>query len=175
MVKLHIQGLSDGAYDIEEKAASKSIPGISNEFFGDIILTGKLQKIGSRYTFRGAARCMAKLICDRSLKEFEEEISAHIEISAIAHARLTDLTDETDSDDNKIISEEDKHIDITRDVREELTVNLPMKRVSPEYADKEFEESFPEYSARYSKRIKKNKGEIDERWEALKKINLNNN
>jgi uncharacterized metal-binding protein YceD (DUF177 family) len=77
-------------------------------------------------------------------------------------------------DEEKAIAEDEKFIDLTDDIREELIVHLPMKRVSPEFRDKSFEDVFPQYSGSDNKKSKKKKDhEIDDRWSALKNIKLN--
>lgn len=175
MIKLFIQGLKDGSYEIDQKADCKSIPDISEEFFGDVTIRGSLRRIGSRYTFKGSACCMAKFICDRSLQEYNEQICADFEVNAIHNTTLARTKDKDLAENEKILGIEDKYIDITEDVREELAVSLPMKRVSPEYANKDFDEFFPEYSAKLNKRMKKQRNETDDRWKELQKLKIDRN
>ena len=52
------------------------------------------------------------------------------------------------------------------EVRQELAVNLPLKRTAPKYRDKDFADIFPQYAETESQ-------EIDPRWAALKAIKFN--
>ena len=47
-----------------------------------------------------------------------------------------------------------------------------MKRIAPEFRDKNFEDIFPQFSGKKSSKKSKDK-EIDDRWSALKNIKLN--
>ena len=64
-------------------------------------------------------------------------------------------------------------IDITEEIREELAVNLPMKRIAPEFEDKEFEEIFTEYTNKKNPAIADKVSIIDERWAPLKNLKIN--
>ena len=62
-----------------------------------------------------------------------------------------------------IIRDDELFIDLSDEVRQELALSLPMKRIAPEFRDKEWEDIAPEVAT-----------EIDDRWKALKGLNLNN-
>ncbi|MCP4581432.1 MAG: DUF177 domain-containing protein, partial [candidate division Zixibacteria bacterium] len=75
---------------------------------------------------------MVRLCCDLSLKEFEELIKADLLISFVRGNPIeTDLEEETDEAAEYVIFHDDKEIDISSIVREELVLSLPMKRISP--------------------------------------------
>jgi len=172
MIKLFIQGLAEGSHPINQQLPVESIPEASEEFFGDVTIEGTLRRLGSHFSFKGTTRCMARLVCDRSLQEYNQEITANLEIDAKYGTTPSKIDGRYVDNGEKVLSVEDKFIDITQDVREELAVSLPIKRLSPEYANKDFDEAFPEYSAKLHKRLKKQKGEIDERWQALEKLRI---
>lgn len=176
MLKIFIQGLSDGLHDVELICSTSEIDGLFEEFIGDVKTEGKLRILGSRYTFTGKAECKAKLICDRSLKEYTELITADLKISFLADDTLLSKLDDDEISDfeENIISQDDKYLNITDEVRELLAVNLPMKRIAPEYQEKEIEEIFPQYTAGQKEKLKnKQEEKPDERWAALKNIKLN--
>lgn len=178
MLKILIQGLKDGVYEINQVTNANSIPDIFSEFIGDIKLQGQLRKLGNKYTFTGKAECNAILTCDLSLVEFNELIVADINACFIADSSMLKLKDKNTNNYNEyIISEDDKYIDLTNEVREELAVNLPMKRVAPQFRDKNFEELYPMYAANSknnnSSNKNKKKSEIDDRWESLRKLKFN--
>jgi uncharacterized metal-binding protein YceD (DUF177 family) len=170
MLKVFIQGLKDGEYEIDLECPVDQIPDMFEEFVDIVRLKGKLRILGRRYNISAKAECSAQLVCDVSLNEYVETISADINLAFIAdellwHAGKDQARGEVAE---RAIHPDDKHIDVTEDVREELAVNLPMKRVSPEYRDKDLKEVYPEYSP------EKVKAPDDDRWAALKNLKFNN-
>lgn len=166
MIKIFIQGLKDGEYDIDIESPANDVPEMVEEFFGNIHVEGKLRKFAGRFTFIAEVECLAKLICDRSLTEFEENIEADIKLSFKADGYKTN---ETDPETGVILfNPDDKYLDITDEIREILILNLPMKRIAPEYRKKDFSEIYPEYAVKTEE-----EGILDDRWEALKKLRSN--
>lgn len=168
MLKIPIQGLKDGNSDILLTTNTSEISGIFPEFFGEISLSGVLDKTGKRYTFNGNATCNAKLVCDRSLTEFVEVIRTPIAVSYLADTEVFLLQDSDTDVSNYIIREDEPFIDLSTEVSEELALHLPMKRVAPEFRDKKLEEILPDAA------VDSINEQIDERWSALKNIHLNN-
>ncbi len=78
-----------------------------------------------------------------------------------------------DPDTERAVHEDDEFFDISDDVREQLTVSIPMKRIAPQYRNKTFADLHPEFSAEITETISDDEVQIDERWSALKKIKLN--
>lgn len=62
----------------------------------------------------------------------------------------------------QLIREDATHIDLSEDVRQELAVHLPMKRVAPQYRDRSFEELYPQYAARPEP--------LEDPWAPLRKL-----
>jgi uncharacterized metal-binding protein YceD (DUF177 family) len=171
MIKIYIQGIKDGVYDVEQEIPVSDVPEIYPEFFGNISLKGKLRKFADRYTFTGTAECSANFICDISATEYSDVVTAEINTSYLMDSKQRNNKHsdaENPEEGVKLIAEEDKFIDLSDDVREELAVNIPMKKVAPQFSDKSFEEIFPEYSA-----DSKVKNDIDDRWSILNKLKIN--
>ncbi|TAL69695.1 MAG: DUF177 domain-containing protein [Bacteroidetes bacterium] len=179
MIKIYIQGIEDGLQEIDMMIPVSEVEELYPEYFGNIHLVGKLRKFGKRYTFTGIVECKASLICDISLKNFTKEITSNMNVSYLADTFLYQMAkhnslDRKNDNNDIIIAEEDKYIDLTNEVREELAVSMPMKRVSPEFEGKNFEDIYPQYSVNnLSKKKNNKKAEIDDRWAPLKKIKLN--
>lgn len=170
MLKIFIQGLKDGEYDVELSSPANKIPDLYPEFFGDIDFKGKMRVFGRRYTVIGRANCKAKLICDLSLNEFEELISTDIKVSFEGlESAGKQKSESIEAEVNQNIIDDDKYLDLSSEIREQLEVSLPMKRIAPEYRDKDFEDIFPEFAAKLPKKgTKKTDGsEIDNRWAPL--------
>lgn len=170
MIKIYIQGLKDGTYPLDLKCASSEIPDIFPEFSGEVKFTGEMKILGKRIYINGKASCNADLVCDRTLTEFTKIIEAEIKIDYLlkSYGIRHKLEEECEAEKEKIISEESKYIDITEEIREELAVNLPMKRIAPE-----FEEIFTEYTNKKNPAIADKVSIIDERWAPLKNLKIN--
>jgi uncharacterized metal-binding protein YceD (DUF177 family) len=174
-----IKGIGDGTYDIDTACAVGRLKGIYPEFYGEVTLKGKLKILGKRYTIDAQVSSMAKLLCDVSLEDYNEEISADISVAYLANTDLYYARQDEDNEDFEteiVIHEDDKFIDLTEEVTQQLNVSLPMKRVAPKYRDKELEEIYPEFTDSSDKDNTENKDQnedIDERWSALKKLKLN--
>jgi len=172
MIKIYIQGLKDGEYQIDTSCLASEIPEIFPEFSGEVKFTGKMKVLGKRIYIEGKAICNADLICDRTLTEFKKQIEAEIKIDYLLRSYGVRHKEEGDEEE-RIISEDSKYIDITEEIREELAVNLPMKRVAPEYEDKEFDEIFSEYTIKENPSLANQVSVIDERWAPLKNLKIN--
>ncbi len=175
MIKIRIHGIKDGIHEVNEIVPVSEVAGMLPEFFGNVSFVGKLRKIGKRFTITGFAECQIKLICDLSLEEYTDIISSEINVSFIADTELFLLNRENydDPDIERAVHEDDEFFDISDDVREQLTVSIPMKRIAPQYRDKTFADLHPEFSAEINETAPDEEVQIDERWSALKKIKLN--
>lgn len=173
MIKIDITGMKDGKYDLSIEAPVDKMNCIVEEFFGDVKLKGTIKKISNRFTFTAKAEVQARMICDRSLKEFVENIETDVKLSFIADTKAYlenkgKINEDIDSD--ILIREDVKYINITSEVIELLALQMPMKRIAPEFRDKELEEIFPELSGEI---FKNEKDVIDDRWSKLKNLKIN--
>ncbi len=169
MLRIFIQGLRDGIYEIDAECDVSEIDGMFDEFIEKVKVSGTMRILGFRFALELTATCKAKMLCDISLEEFIEPISAELKLSYIADEELYRFGQDSDiaKAESRVIHPDDKYIDISEEVREELTVNLPMKRISPEYRDKDIKEIYPEYTAEQNIKIE------DDKWAELKKIKFN--
>lgn len=169
MLKVFIQGLKDGIYDVEAECPVEQIADIFPEFFGTVRAKGSMRILGKRHTVNIIAECDAKLICDISLEEYTETITATLNVAYMADEELFTIGADSDiaAAEERIIHPDDKYIDITEEVREELCVSLPLKRVAPAYRDKDLAEIFPDLVPDNSA------SPTDDRWANLKNIKLN--
>lgn len=173
-MKVFIQGLRDGEYPVEIESKVENIPELPEELIGIVRLVGTMKILHKRYTIQAQILSRAKFICDISLEDFEEDLSCDFSISLVANNLLAaenkDRADDEASE--KYIYEDEKHIDLTSEIREELIVNLPLKRVAPKYREKSFEDIYPQFAEKKKAKTKKNP-EIDDRWSALKNLKFN--
>lgn len=174
-MKIRIHGIKDGIHDVQEIVPVEEIDGMMPEFFGNVSFVGKMRKIGKRYTITGFAECKIKLVCDLSLEEYTDVVSSEIKVAFIADTDMFLLQGEQidDPDAERAVHEDDEFFDISNDVREQLAVSIPMKRIAPQYRNKSFADLHPEFSAEIAEKIINEEEQIDERWKALKNIKLN--
>lgn len=166
MLKIRIHGIKDGESDFTLEDSVSNLQDIPEEFFGNVTVEGKLTKIGKRFTVIGVAKCQANLICDISLENFVEVITANFDYSFTVNSELYNLLSEKGELENEngeiIIHEDDQYLDLSEELRQELILNIPMKKVAPNYRDKNLNEIYPE--------LEIEEEVTDPRWSELKKL-----
>jgi len=168
MVTIFIQGLQDGTHAVSLQEEVSAIEDLFPEYIGTISIEGTLKKLGNRYTISLHCSATADLVCDRSGEQFSESIETPIVATFLADSTiLRSKAEEVTSDATIVIRDEDKSLDITQLLRDELGVALPLKRVSPKYKEKEFEELYPHLIA---KEQPKSDTDIDDRWAVLQSL-----
>ncbi|RPI68839.1 MAG: DUF177 domain-containing protein [Ignavibacteriae bacterium] len=165
IISLSLIAIKDGDHPFEMSVDADEIKGLGDEFRGPVTVSGVMQRLGRRVHIEGTATVDAHLICDRSLEDYVEPISTTISLEYRIDNELASQQAGTmvESDEIHGIRDDHNHIDITDEVRQELILSLPMKRVAPQYRDLDLTELHPEL------------GEVDEeppddRWAALKNI-----
>ena len=89
MLKFYIHCIKDGEYPLEMNCRKESVKSFqTEEFFGNIELKGKLLKIANRFTVTANVSVNCKFVCDRSLEEYEEMISADFKATYLADTKL---------------------------------------------------------------------------------------
>lgn len=176
MLKIQIKGLSDGTSSVELSEQTENIEGLFPEFFGEVTFSGTLQKVGNRFLVDGWLASAARLRCDVSTEMFNEQIRAKLAVHYVADTDLYHLhKNDVDPVQPYYIHEDESHLDITEEVRQELALNLPMKRIAPSYRDRKLEELYPFLNAAENDDSEQQGAEpVDERWAALKNITFQN-
>lgn len=170
MLTIFIRGLENGTHPVDLSMPAEDIPYIFPEFCGSVVVKGELQKLANKYFFTGTAVCSARLLCDRSGEEYTEEVTANLRLHYIANTDMYLLKrDNPEQEQPYYIRDDDKEISIVDDVRQELAIHLPMKRIAPAYRDKDFSDIYPSASADTSSE-QGEKDNTDERWAKLKDI-----
>jgi len=169
MLKISIRTLKDGDNPVELSEKSEKIDGFFGEFFGIVNFTGIVKRQGDRYIVKGMASCQANLICDLSNENFIETIETEINAVYVVNNILFEQNKDTyyELHGEIYMRDDDLFIDITEEVKQELIISLPLKRIAPAYRDKKIEDLYPQYINT------SNEQPEDSRWEALKKLNLN--
>jgi len=171
MLKLDISGMAEGEYEFNIVEPASMLNSGYDEFIGSIILDVTINKLGNRYNLKADIKAIARMICDRSLQEFDEEIKSHLDMSFIADTKdFLALNGKEPKYHEVIIREDYKYIDITSYVIESLVLELPMKRIAPQFRDKDLSEIYPDVADK----ITDDKHKVfDERWSKLKNLKIN--
>ena len=100
-------------------------------------------------------------------------MKAQISLHYVVDTQLFYLQPKTENDDEGeiLIREEDTYIDISDEVRQQLALNLPMKRISPLHSQTSFEDLYPERSTEKQK-TEPNLPDETSPWAALKDIKI---
>jgi uncharacterized metal-binding protein YceD (DUF177 family) len=165
MLKIDIHGMKDGEYELELCSNISKLECNFEEFIGDVKVKGKIRKIGNRYSIESIAEVTANLICDLSLQNYQEIIISEVNLSFKADTKSFLEKKNEDYDSEILIREDAQFIDLSKIVLEFLALKLPMKRIAPEYKDKEITDIYPFLNEKNS--------EIDSRWNNLKNFKIN--
>jgi uncharacterized metal-binding protein YceD (DUF177 family) len=170
MVAISIQGLHDGVHPIDMTVPVGDIDGLSGEFQGDIIIVGELIRNGKRMHLYADITASARLICDRSLEEYSEAVQCSLELDAVVDNELAikQASAPERLEDVIGVRDDQKVLPITDDIRQELVLALPMRKVSPAWRDRDLSELYP--SAHESSTDHDANNALDERWAALRSL-----
>lgn len=147
MLLVSIKNLDQGKSNLSLEARPKDLE-LGEEFIENIYLDGYIDKSGNQLNIKLNIITNLNLICDYSLENFSEKIEKEVMIIC----KLDNLTVEEkeyykDFENFIFYKFDESEIDIADVIREELILTVPMKKISPKYRDKSFEELYPEYSA----------------------------
>jgi len=169
MVLLEIVGMRDGVRPIAITTPVAEVPGLPAEFQADVAIEGRIIKSGRRYVVEALASAEGVFVCDRSLEEYRETVSAEMHLEFVIDAALAarQATGKFDLDDEQErgIGEDERTIDITDDIRQVLTLAIPMQHIAPAYRNVPLEEIYP--TLKPSKDVQ---GPVDDRWAALEQL-----
>lgn len=163
VIGIFIQGLKDGEYSVHETCNAESITEMPPEYKGVMNLNGKIRKHVNRYIVEAEIEVTAFLHCDLSLEEYKENIKTSFRATFMMGVPINS----TDEHNNVfVIADETKEIALDAIVREELILALPLKRVSPQWRNKEWQQP---------KQEEHNDTEpmINDTWSVLKKLQMN--
>jgi uncharacterized metal-binding protein YceD (DUF177 family) len=159
---------------LENKAYTFTIDG-GAEFFNEMemeaVKSGKFEAIiellksETMVNLNFAINGTVKLVCDRSLEEFDFPISTDDKVILKLGDHDVDLADGI-----RIINRNTQQINVAQDIYELISLAIPMKKLHPRFVDDldESEEGFVVYSTKIEEPIE----EIieDPRWAILKKL-----
>lgn len=155
MVRIDIKALKPGIHEFEWSLDAESLD-IDPAMFRDIELYVRLDYHASRIFVSIQADSIARLTCDRTLVEFDQELHGEYTILFSGPEFFEGV--EEDDEDIRLLTPDMEEIDLTDSVRDTILLSLPHRRIAPGAEDKEIPLQFGE------------PGEtaIDPRWEALR-------
>ncbi len=174
--EIEIQGLSLDQHSFDFSFDDS----LFGAFEGTLIEKGKgtvhieLIKSETMMTLSFEIEGSVELICDRSLRKFDQEVELQQELIV----KLGDEFIELD-DDIVVIPRETQYLNVAQYIYEFITVNIPMKKIHPELRTEEDEEDDDIggsliYQTEAEQEMEDEGDEpIDPRWEALKKFRNN--
>lgn len=110
-------------------------------------------------------RAVIILLCDRSLKKFEKDVDGSYTV--LFEPNPVDQPD-TDKTAVREISGEHLTVDISREVRDTIMLNIPSRNIHPDYLN---EDGNPkEFETREFGAVEGREERIDPRWSELKKL-----
>lgn len=165
MLKIEIYNLKDAVYPVSESCDSKSLTNLPSEFTGEVKFEGSVRKVSNRFEISGKIQCNSILTCDISLESYNQMIESELHLTALQGVALADRIED---EDVVYIADDEKFVDISTISVETLIIALPMKRIAPQFRDKDFSQLFPEFSA--DSEIEKGSSST---WDALKNIKIN--
>ena len=165
MFELRILGFDEGKHPFEIES-DKVIFGESEYEFKNVVLKGELEIFKTKFEIKANLSANVDLVCDRSGKIFNQPINKNIDLLFKFNQKGVELLDDDiESDLYKLVGNK---LDISKLVLEELLLEIPLKKISPDFQDIEFEKLYPKYSEDYTK-----KSDSEESpWNELKKINF---
>lgn len=136
----------------------------------DLVLKKSSYQIVATLNIKGTLR----LECDRSLEEFDYEINEQPEIFFKYGEKDEEIDDTLYHITSTLESLEFEDI-----FYQSIAVLIPMKKIHPQYIEEDdFDEDVEEvliYSSQDDDETEENNDICDSRWEALKKLNIDNN
>lgn len=132
----------------------------------DVKLDKRETMIDAIFSIRGTV----KLVCDRSLDPFDEEIRSDRKLVF----KYGDTNEEL-SDEIVMIQRDTERLELGQYIFEFIALEVPMKKLHPRYRDEEAADDGSEGKIIYSSKSSKSEDDtdgdsIDPRWEKLKKL-----
>lgn len=159
MIRINIAPLEPGVhvFDLEPMAADLEL---DPDRFRDVRVHLRLDRTPDRVLAVFDARATATLECDRTLQLFDQELRGSYSVLFASPEFLEEV--ESGYDDVQPLVPADTEIDLTTPVRDTILLAIPARKIAPGAEEAEIPMRFgvPEGDV----------GDIDPRWEALRRL-----
>lgn len=159
MISIDIKSLKPGIYTYDWDPTADSLD-LDPEVFDELHVAVQLDFHPSRILAHLETTAEARLICDRTLVQFSQQVEGAHTILFSAEG-LVEAGDESD-DDVRELKSSDEEIDLTDLVRDTFVLSIPVRKIAPGAEEEEIPLAFGTPDA--------GEGAIDPRWEALRKL-----
>ncbi|MEK6152944.1 DUF177 domain-containing protein [Flavobacteriaceae bacterium 3-367] len=161
-------GLKQGKHEFEYRIENKFFESFGYDEFNDaaIDLTVILNKMSTMLELELMAKGTVNVNCDIISEPYDQPITASLELVVKFGEEYND-----EDDDILVIPHGEHQVNIAQYIYEMLVLAVPAKRVHPGVLDgTKHSEALQKLQELQPKETKENKGEIDPRWDALKKL-----
>jgi uncharacterized metal-binding protein YceD (DUF177 family) len=131
------------------------------EFEAKVVLDKHETFIDANFSIVGKAR----LVCDRCLEPFEEPIKVHRKIMFKYGPEASELSDEI-----IVITRDQANLELGQYMYEFISLEIPIKRLHPRFRDEDDDNKDGKIVYKSESNDEDDDGQIDPRWEKLKKL-----
>lgn len=165
---INIGSLAPGINEFEFEVGEKFFQKFENSIIekGNIDVLVVVEKKDNLLQFDFTMEGKASLPCDRCLEELELNLQGYNELIVKIGEQNEEL-----SETIIMISSKEHEIDVAQYIYEFITLMIPMRNVHDEKENGQ--KCDPEILKEIEKHLTHDAPEVDPRWDALKKINLN--
>lgn len=164
---ISIFGLEDQEYTFEFEGGKVFFDAFNNDITGIFKAIILLNKTSTMIQMRFDIEANLKLICDRSLEEFEENIHSKERY----FFKFGEKDQKDYSDEMEIIALGTQTINIAQHIYDFIALAVPLKRLHPSLRDEnDSEEDTLVYTSGGDDEIEEKEESIDPRWAALMKL-----
>ncbi len=122
-IKIRVSQLSNGLHEYHFSAKPSDI-GLGGNFTKQVEIDAVLDKEARQMYLKTDVKCSGMFQCDRCVEEFEQQVSNRVNMFYVY--------DEFDTgshppDEVQVISEDTVYIDLTDDIRQIVTLGVPLK------------------------------------------------
>ena len=157
MVQIDLKAIKAGIHEFDWVLSAENL-GLDPALFGDVELGVRLDYHPPRALVTIQVDCIAHLVCDRTLVDFDQPVQGEYTILYSGPEMFEGV--EADNEDIQLLTPDIEEIDLTDAVRDTLLLSIPQRRIAPGAEDKDIPLQFgvPDNE----------EAEVDPRWEALK-------
>jgi len=158
---LRITSLKEGVHEFSDNFPSAALD-LSPEEFSDLSISLRIDLKTQQAFVSFEVSGVAHLICDRTLRPFEQNISGSYQV--LFSDKAADLPEAERGEDLFPFPHSTLELNLTEPIRDTLLLAVPLRKVAPDAEEQEIKLSFGEPDDEDAA--------TDPRWSALRRLNL---
>ncbi len=159
MIRVDIKSLKPGIHEFEWEPDAEELE-LDPEVFRELHVGARLDFHPSRIFVTLDTSALARLVCDRTLVEFDQEVEGAHSVLFSGADMLEDGVEE--DDEIRELKAGDEEIDLTDLVRDTFILSIPARKLAPGAETVDIKLA---YGA-----LESGEPAVDPRWEALRKL-----